>query len=85
MNRSKNLEKELKELKNLTSTNNSNQIEGERQLRDLKDAVIFIFNKFDELECDRFEKGKIIKDLKEEVTYLRGRYNRKHRQSRAGL
>ena len=33
----------------------------------------FIFNKFDDFERDRLEKEKIIKDLKEEVTYLRGK------------
>ena len=37
----------------------------------MKDSVDFIFNKFDDFECDRLEKEKIIKDLKEEVTYLR--------------
>ena len=58
MNCLKNLEKEVKELKNLASSNNTNQIKGERQLLDLKDAVVFIFNNFDELEYDRFEKEK---------------------------
>ena len=40
---------------------------------DLKDALDFISNKFDDFERDRFEEEKIIKDLKEEVTYLRGK------------
>ena len=33
----------------------------------------FISNKFDEFERDRLEKEKLIKDLKEEVTYLKGK------------
>ena len=73
MNCLKNLEKEVMELKDLASSNNANQIKGERQLLDLKDAVDFISNKFDDFERDRLEKKKIIKDLKEEVTYLRGK------------
>ena len=73
MNFLKNLEKEVKELKDLASSNNANQIKGERQLLDLKDAVDFISNKFDDFERGRLEKEKIIKNLKEEVTYLRGK------------
>ena len=69
----KNLEKEVKELKDLASSNNANQIKGEGQLLDLKDAVDFISNKFDDFERGRLEKEKIIKNLKEEVTYLRGK------------
>ena len=69
----KNLEKEVKELKDLASSNNANQIKGERQLLDLKEAVDFISNKFDDFERDRLEKEKVIKYLKEEVTYLRGK------------
>ena len=75
MNYLKNLEKEVQELKDLASSNNENQIKGERQLLDLKDAADFISNKFDDFECDRLEKEKNIKDLKEEVTYLRGKVN----------
>ena len=70
MNCLKNLEKEVKELKDLASSNNANQIKGERQLLDLKEAVDFISNKFDDFERDRLEKEKVIKHLKEEVTYL---------------
>ena len=73
MNCLKNLEKEVKELKDLASSNNANQIKGERQLLDLKEAVDFISNKFDDFERDRLEKEKVIKDLKEKVTYLRGK------------
>ena len=72
MNCLKNLEKEVKELKDLASSNNANQIKGERQLLDLKEAVDFISNKFDNFERDRLEK-EVIKDLKEEVTSLRGK------------
>ena len=73
MNCLKNLEKEVKELKNLASSNNANQIKGERKLLELKHAVDFISNKFDNFEHDRLEKEKIIKYLKEEVTYVRGK------------
>ena len=73
MNCLKNLEKEVKELKDLASSNNINQTKSERQLLDLKDTVDFISNKFDDFERDRLEKEKNIKDLKEEVTYLRGK------------
>ena len=72
MNCLKNLEKEVKDLKNLASSNNAYQAKGEKQLLDLKDAVGFIPNKFDDFERDRIEKEKNIKDLKEELTYLRG-------------
>ena len=58
-----NLEKEVKELKDLASSNNANQSKGERQLLD----------KFNNFERDRLEKEKIIKHLKEDVTYLRGK------------
>ena len=73
MNCLKNLGKEVKKLKDLASSNNANQIKGEIQLLDLKDAVDFISNKFDDFKRNRLEKEKIIKDLKEEVTYLRGK------------
>ena len=36
-----------------------------------KDALDFLSNKFGGFERNRLEKKKIIKDLKEEVTYLR--------------
>ena len=75
MNCLKNSKKEVKELKDLASCNNANELKGQRQLLDLKDAVDFISNKFDDFERDRLEKEKIIKDLKEEVTYLRGKVN----------
>ena len=57
----KNLEKEVKELMDLASFINSNQTKDERQLLDLKDAVDFISNKFDEFACVRLEKEKILK------------------------
>ena len=56
MNCLKNLEKEVKELKDLASSNNANQIKGKRQLLELKDAVDFISNKFDDFKRDRLEK-----------------------------
>ena len=69
----KNLEKEVTELKDLASSNDVNQSKGKRQLLDLKDAVDFISNKSDDFGHDRLEKEKTIKDLNEEVTYLRGK------------
>ena len=52
----KNLEIEVKELK---QTNNANQIKGERQLLNLKDVVGFISNKFDDFGRYRLEKEKV--------------------------
>ena len=75
MNCLRNLKKEVKELKDLASFNNANQIKGKKQLLDLKNAVDFIFNKFDDFERDRLKKEKTIKNLKEEVAYLRGKVN----------
>ena len=71
MNYLKNLEKQVKEFKDLASSNNANQIKGERQLLDLKDAVDFISNTFDDFKRDKLEKEKVIKVLKEKVTYQR--------------
>ena len=69
MNCLKNLENEVKELKDLASSNNANQIKGEKQLLNLKDAVDFISNKFDDFEHHRHEK----EEIKEEVNCLRGK------------
>ena len=71
MNYLKNLGKQVKEFKDLASSNNANQIKGERQLLDLKDAVDFISNTFDDFKRDKLEKEKVIKVLKEKVTYQR--------------
>ena len=38
-----------------------------------KDELDFLSNKFDGFERNRLEKEKNIKNLKEEVTYLRGK------------
>ena len=67
----KNLEKEVMKWKDLASSNNANQIKGERQPLDLNDALDFISNKFHDFERDGLEKENIVKDLKEEVSYLR--------------
>ena len=75
MNCLRNLKKEVKELKYLSSFNNSKQIKVKKQLLDLKNAVDFIFNKFDDFQRDRLKKEKTIKNLKEEVAYLRGKVN----------
>ena len=55
----------------MASSNNANRIKGEKQLLDLKDAVNFHSNRFDDFERDRLEKETIIKDLKEEVNCLK--------------
>ena len=65
------MEKEVKEWKDLASSNNANQIKGERQPLNLNDAVDFISSKFHDFERDGLEKEKIIKDLKDKMTYLR--------------
>ena len=67
----KNLEKEVMEWKDLASSNNANQIKGERQPLDLNDALDFISNKFHDFERDGLEKENIVKDFKKEVSYLR--------------
>ena len=67
----KNLEKEVMKWKDLASSNNANQIKGERQPLGLNDALDFISNKFHDFERDGLEKENIVKDLKEEVFYLR--------------
>ena len=67
------LGKEVKELKNLASSNNANQIKGQRQLLELNGAVHFVSSTFDDFERDRLESEKIIKELKDELTYLRGK------------
>ena len=59
------------EWKDLASSNNANQIKGERQPLDLNDALDFISNKFHDFERDGLEKENIVKDLKKEVSYLR--------------
>ena len=59
MNCLKKLEKEVKELNDLASSNNANQIKGEMQLPELKDTVDFISNQFDDFERDRLEKEKL--------------------------
>ena len=51
--------------KDLASSNNANQIKGERQPLDLNDALDFISNKFHDFERDGLEKENIVKDLKE--------------------
>ena len=71
MNCVKNLEREVKKLKDLPPSNSANQIKGERQLLELKVTVDFISNKFDDFEGDRLDKEKKLKYLKERVTYLR--------------
>ena len=76
MNCLKNLEKEVKELKDLTSSNNANQIKGERQLLDLKDAVNFISNNCDDLEREKTGKGKNYKRIKRRSDLFEGKSGR---------
>ena len=59
MNYLQNLEKEVKKLKDLVSSNNGNQMKEEKQFLDLKDAVDVISNKSDDFECNRLEKKKL--------------------------
>ena len=50
MNCLKNLEKYVKELKDLVSSTKANQIKGERQLVDLKDGVDYISKNYTRLK-----------------------------------
>ena len=59
MNCLKNLEKEVKELKDLASSNNINQIKGERQLLDLKDAVGFFLISLMILNVTDYKRKKL--------------------------
>ena len=58
----KNLENEIKELKDLASSNNAEQFKAERQLLDLKDAVDFIYNKFDDLNMTGWKRKRLYKN-----------------------
>ena len=64
------------------------QIKGEQQLLDLNKTVNFIYEKFDEYECDRDEKEKIISELQKIVNMsatiesLKGCLDRQEQYSR---
>ena len=66
----KSWEKEEKELRDLPSSNNANQYKGERQLLDLNYAVGLFRISLMNLTVIDWKRERIIKDLKEEVTYL---------------
>ena len=66
----KSWEKEEKELRDLPSSNNANQYKGERQLLDLNYAVGLFRISLMNLNVIDWKRERIIKDLKEEVTYL---------------
>ena len=68
----KSWEKEVKELRDLASSKYANQIEVERQLLDLNYAVGLFRKSLMNLNAIDWKRKRIIKDLKEEVTYLKG-------------
>ena len=70
----KNLDKQVKELYILARSNNEKHIKGEEQLLDLAESVNFMTKKIDDYEEDRAEKGKLIKDLREEISSLKNKH-----------
>lgn len=68
---------------------NANQIKSKRQLLDLKDLEDFIYNKIDDFEHGRLEKGKKkykgLKSISDLSERKRGRYNCGERQARSVL
>ena len=65
-----NLEKGMKNLRDIAHTTQGNQIKGTKQLTDLLESVNFINEKFQEYEQDRREKEREIKELKENIGTL---------------
>ena len=61
----KNVEKQITQIFENTKEIKERQIKGAKQLAELKKAIGFISNKFDEYEKDRKEKEEIIKTLEE--------------------
>ena len=72
----KNMETEMKRLFSLVETSKESQIKGESQLTELNKAVSYINDRFDEYERERKEKGKIIKELKEDIPSMKGNIER---------
>ena len=70
----KNLDKQVKELFILAQSNKEKHIKGEKQLLDLTESINFMTRKIDDYEKDRAEKGKLIKDLREELSSLRNEH-----------
>ena len=67
-----NLDKQVKVI--LAHSNNEKLIKGEKNLSDLTESINFMAKKTDDYEEDRTEKEKLIKDLKEEVSYLKNEH-----------
>ena len=67
-----NLDKQVKVIP--AHSNNEKLIKGEKNLSDLTESINFMAKKIDDYEKDRTEKEKLIKDLKEEVSYLKNEH-----------
>ena len=85
----KNVEKEIKQIFELTKEMKKWQIKGEKQLAELTEAIDFISNKFDEYEKDRKEKEERIKTLEDclvnmskRVDSLSGQFDKQEQYSR---
>ena len=68
------MDKQVKELYILAQSNNEKHIKSEKQLLDLTEFNNFMTKKFDDYEKDRAEKEKLIKDLREEVSFLKNEH-----------
>ena len=66
----RNLEKEIKILRDIEQTTQENHIKGTTQLTDLQKSVNFINEKFQEYKQDWWEKEWEIKELKENISPL---------------
>ena len=71
----KNMETEMKRL-SLVETSKESQIKGESQLTELTKAVSYINDRFDEYDRERKEKDKIIKELKDDISSMKGNIER---------
>ena len=66
----KNLEKEMNELFQITSSAKYSQIKDKLQLKDLNETVNFIYTQIDEYKEKRKERQQMIKNLEENVSVM---------------
>ena len=66
----KHVENQIHGIHNKTEETKISQIKGGQHLMDLNKTVNFICEKFDEYECDRAEKVKIISEQQKNVNYM---------------
>ena len=67
----KNLELEVNEIYELSSSTKDAQIKSAKQLEDVSESIKFINEKFEEYEADLKQKEKEIAELKEDLTSLK--------------